>query len=310
MLRRPFRFVSIGEAMVEMAPGAAMDQYRQGFAGDTFNTAWYLTQLHPEMRPRYVTRVGVDDMSDRLLALMERAGMDVGHVQRCAHRTLGLYLISLHDGERSFSYWRDQSAAREMAQDEAALKSAAEGADLIYFSGITLGILDTAGRNRLLGVLDAARDAGAVVAFDSNLRPRLWASSEEMCAAVMHAAAVSDVVLPSYDDEAAFFGDAGPGTTLTRYLGAGATTVIVKNGPGEVIYSADGTQGTCMVQPATQVVDTTSAGDSFNAGIFAGMADGADIEDAIGLGATVARHVIGEKGALVPLPRGLTQAAG
>jgi len=297
----PQRFVSIGECMVEMAPAVAEAEFRLGFAGDTFNTAWYVKSLAPLWSTRFVSRVGEDAVSDQMVAMMDRAGIETDHVLRSVERSVGLYMISLDRGERSFSYWRDRSAARLLAQDHAALAAATADADVVYFTGITMAILDAQGRQTLLDVMQGARDAGKTVVFDSNLRPRLWASSKDMCDAVMQAAAVSDIVLPSFDDEASFFGDADPTATRARYLDAGATTVVVKNGEGEIAYVCNGQEGTVAPPPAPAIVDTTSAGDAFNAALLVGFNQLSDTEKAIEFACKVAGQVIGQKGALVPL---------
>ncbi|MDN5787255.1 PfkB family carbohydrate kinase, partial [Pseudorhodobacter sp.] len=208
---------------------------------------------------------------------------------------------SLHNAERSFSYWRGQSAARQLAQAAGALQAAMLGADLVYFSGISLAILDAQGRKTLLDAAQTARKNGKTIAFDSNLRPHLWASNEEMKTNIMQAAAVSDIILPSYDDEAKYFCDTDIAATANRYLDAGAKTVIVKNGAGAVYTVHDGTVEEIATPPVMQIVDTTSAGDSFNAGFFASFDRPQTMRDR-GLAASrVAAQVIGRKGALVPL---------
>lgn len=302
MVRVMKRFVSIGECMVELAPGAQADDLKLGFAGDTFNTAFYVKSLAPQCASRFVSRVGRDAVSDQMLAMMDRAGVETDHVLKSADRSVGLYLISLENGERSFSYWRDTSAARQLAQDRNRLEAAIDGGDLIYFSGITMAILDAAGRATLLDVLRKARQAGKTVAFDSNLRPRLWASTSDMTQTIMQAAGVSDIVLPSFDDEVAHFGDADIAATRDRYRDAGATTVIVKDGAGDVHYLRDGETGAVTAPVVDQIVDTTSAGDSFNAGFFVGLDYCDTTQDAIRLAANTAGRVIGQKGALVSWP--------
>lgn len=287
--------------MVEMAPAAEPGQFRMGFAGDTFNTLWYLRQLCPQWQTPYLTRVGNDGISRDMLRMMQDAGIDTSLIGQDAARSVGLYLITLLAGERSFSYWRDRSAARQVAADPAAVSSALAHADLIYFSGISMAILEDEGRANLLAALGAARDAGAVIVFDSNLRPRLWSSEQAMCAGVTDAAAVSDMVLPSYDDEALFFKDTSPQETVARYLDLGCRSVVVKNGPGDVHYVHDGASGVVAVAQATAIVDTTAAGDSFNAGCLASLVEDGDIVAAIAKGAEVAAEVIGQRGALVRL---------
>jgi 2-dehydro-3-deoxygluconokinase len=294
-------FLSIGECMVELAPLDVDGHYKMGFAGDTLNTAWYAAQRCPQWQVDYVTRIGQDGVSDQMLGFLADAGIGTDRIGRAEDRTAGLYMISLARGERSFSYWRGQSAARTLADDPAWLDTALDGGTLIYFSGITLGILDGDGRANLIGALARQRAAGATIAFDSNLRPQLWPSTDIMCAAVMEAAAMSDIVLPSHDDEATYFGDTDPEATLGRYLDAGATTVVVKNGAGPMTYARNGAKGTVIPDAVAKVVDSTAAGDSFNAGFFCELETSGNIEAAIRAGAGLAGRVIGGRGALVEL---------
>ena len=133
-------------------------------------------------------------------------------------------------------------------------KAAMNASDLIYFSGITLAILPAKGRETLLTAARKARAAGKTIAFDPNLRPRLWVSDTEMTETIMQAATVSDIVLPSFEDEADWFGDANPKATADRYLNAGAVTVIVKNGADPVLY-AEGSSNYAEV-PVTASANT------------------------------------------------------
>ncbi|WP_299649090.1 sugar kinase [uncultured Jannaschia sp.] len=295
------RIVSVGECMAELAPLDAPATYRLGYAGDTLNTAWYLARLRPEWQIDYVTALGSDAMSDSVLTFLRDSGIGTEHVIRDAERTVGLYLITLKDGERSFSYWRGQSAARRLAEDPMRLDAAFAGADLVYLSGITLAILEGEGRAHLMEALRRARGAGAKVAFDPNLRLRLWPDTATMCAAVMEAAALCDITLPSHDDEASHFGDADPAATRDRYLGQGAGTVVVKNGDGPILHAEGGTTGRFEPEPLPRVVDSTAAGDSFNAAYLAARLDGQGEATAIAAGCALAARVISERGALVHL---------
>ncbi|MCR8723758.1 sugar kinase [Frigidibacter sp. SLM-1] len=298
---KPARFLSIGECMVEMAPQAG-GLFAMGFAGDTLNTAWYARRaLPPEWTVGYLTAVGTDRISDDMVGFIEDSGLDSSAIARVPERTVGLYLIQLSGAERSFAYWRDSSAARLLAADAGRLRAALDGARLAYLSGITLAILSPADRAVLLQELTRARAAGTLVAFDPNLRPRLWPDAPTMRDAVTRAAQVADIVLPSFDDEAAAFGDADPQATARRYAARGAGLVVAKNGAGEVAALSDG-QMTLWTPPAVaQPVDTTAAGDSFNAAFLAAHLTGAGLLEALQAGAALAGKVIGQRGALVEL---------
>jgi 2-dehydro-3-deoxygluconokinase len=98
--------------MVELSQ-AGEGLLRKGFAGDTLNTAWYARACFPsDWSIDYFTAVGDDPMSNEMLAMMDGAGIGTSQILRIAGKTPGLYLITLKDGERTFSYWRDTAAAK------------------------------------------------------------------------------------------------------------------------------------------------------------------------------------------------------
>jgi len=292
------RLLSIGECMIELAP-TPDGTFSMGFAGDTFNTAWYARRIaEPDIEVAYFSAIGDDEPSGRMRAFMSEAGV----VPELAVRkggTAGLYMISLENGERSFSYWRSASAARTLADDLNALPC--KPGDMAFFSGITMAVLPDAGCTRLLSVLAEAREAGVTVVFDPNLRPRLWPDTETMCAQVMAAASVSDIALPSFEDEQGYFGDADIVATANRYSDAGVSSVVVKDGPGPVLLREKGRDTRIAPEPVSTVVDTTAAGDSFNAGFLIGRMQGLEAPAAVAQGCALARKVIAARGALVPV---------
>lgn len=303
------RFVSVGECMVELSQ-AGEGLLRQGFAGDTLNTAWYARALLPgDWTVDYATVVGADALSGRMVDFIAAAGIGTRSIGRHPDRAPGLYMITLTQGERSFTYWRDRSAARTLADDAGWLDRAFAGAGLIYVSGITLAILDPAARARLRDRLAAARRAGARVAFDPNLRPRLWSDPVTMRTEITAAAAISDIVLPSHDDEAQHFGDASPIATALRYRNLGVGEILVKNGGGGMVAVAEGGAPVDLpALPRVDPVDTTGAGDSFNGGYLAARLTGADCLAATRAGHDIALRVIGHHGALMPLSQIRTPA--
>ncbi|KPF59288.1 MAG: sugar kinase [Alphaproteobacteria bacterium] len=296
------RIVSIGECMGELSETGSPGMLSMGFAGDTLNTAYYLRHsLGQDWQVDYVSAVGTDGLSDRMVDFLNSEGIGTDHVRRLADKTIGLYYITLKDGERSFTYWRNDSAAKRLASDPGALNRALEGADLAYWSGITLAILSNQDRLALIEALGQFAGKGGTVVFDPNLRPRLWDNPETMRGWVHRAAAVSDLCLPSFEDEATWFGDADPAATAKRYQAEGARRVIVKNGSEDVTFAgSSGELSRFSIPSVEHVVDTTAAGDSFNAGYLAAELNGASVENAVAAGARLAGRVIGARGALVP----------
>lgn len=284
--------------MIELAPredGAL----RMGFAGDTFNTAWYARRLLPaDWSVAYGTCVGTDRVSDDMIGFMGDEGIDTSAIRRIPDRTVGLYMISLKDGERSFSYWRGQSAAKLLAVDPKALASMLSGRRCIHFSGITLAILSPEHREALCAALAAVRAQGTHIAFDTNLRPRLWEDTATMQAGLTMGASVADTVLPSFDEETGLFGDASPEATAARYAALGAREVAVKNGAQDLHVRSEN-RIEVFTPPKVQQVDSTAAGDSFGAAWLAARLTGADIGTAAHQAMALASRVVQERGALV-----------
>lgn len=293
------RFVSIGECMIEMSGGEDR-QYRLGYAGDTLNTAWYMRALlEPDWSVDYFTALGEDRYSADIRAFLEQHRIGTQHIGTIKNRRPGLYLIHQEGGDRHFTYWRDQSAARLLAEDRGALHAALEGANMVYFSGITLAILQPRARGRLLGAVVAAREAGATVVFDTNLRPALWTSQRVMASMLTAAASLCDIVLPTHGDEAPVFGDRSVEETAERYLELGVGEVVVKDGGNPALVATATERVKVAPPPAGSVVDATGAGDSFNGAYLSARLAGKGLEEAAEAAHRVAGIVIGQKGALV-----------
>lgn len=293
------RVVAIGEAMIEMAV-VGPETYRRSFAGDTFNTAWHMAQLGGlHLDVGLLTKVGSDTVSDSFVKMLRDDGIDTTKVSRDPDRTMGLYMIELNKGERSFSYWRDASAARRLADDVAWLKQAVDGSGLIHLSGITLGILDAHARDQLFAVLAAARKAGARICFDPNVRLKIWHSLDEAREVMTNAFSIADIALPSFDDEANLWGDQSPDHTINRIGNLGVTEIVVKNGAGQVRINTDGGRD-IPTQAASDVRDTSGAGDAFNAGYLAARLSGMRPAESVGCGQALALEVIRHFGARIP----------
>jgi len=294
------RFVSVGECMIEMS-GGDDGQYRLGYAGDTLNTAWYARARLPEdWAVDYVTALGDDLYSQQMVDFLADNGIGIGHIQKIEGRRPGLYLIHQAEGDRHFTYWRGQSAAKLMADNPPALNAALAGAEIAYFSGISLAILNARGRGKLMRAIHLARQGGARVAFDPNERPLLWTSARVMGSTITAAATLADIVLPTFPDEAALFGDASPEAVAERYLGWGPEEVVVKNGAAPAYVAWRAGSGWVAPKPEATSVDPTGAGDSFNGAYLAARAQGAPPLEAAAKAHATAGIVIGHRGALVP----------
>lgn len=295
------RIVSIGEVMVEMARGSD-GRFSQGCGGDTFNTAVYLARQGHDVA--YATALGDDRYSDGIVALATAENVATDLILRVPNRLPGLYMIETDAaGERSFHYWRDISPARELFEFPE-WNRIAEGilnARLIYFSGITLSIYSNAGLGRLLAILEMAQQNGVKIVFDGNYRPRGWKGDIQRTRTVfMEALKRVDIAMPTFDDEALLWGDASPEATVGRLQAFGIAEVVVKNGPNSALVASGGEQEFVPVPAVVVPIDTTGAGDSFNAGYLAARLKGDKPHDAALAGHRLATEKIKHRGAIMP----------
>jgi 2-dehydro-3-deoxygluconokinase len=302
----------MGECMVELAH-TGPKALQMAFGGDTSNTAVYLARLTRELEVdvHYVTALGDDLYSAAMLDFWINEGVLTEHVVSLPGRLPGLYTIRTDEaGERSFTYWRSQAAARDLLKEgrDDQLESALRGFDLIYLSGITLSILGREQRESLMGMLDGLRAAGAQVAFDGNYRPAGWTNPAEARDWFGEVLERTDISLPTLDDETALFGETDERAVADRMHRHGVRELVVKLGAKGCFLSGASNNLIIGTEPVDPVIDSTAAGDSFNAGYLKGRLLHASPADAARIGHWLAGCVIQHRGAIIPkdsMPRGI-----
>ena len=303
------RVAAIGECMIERREQGtdlkSVPDIPRKFSGDTLNTLTYMSRLLEKPRADlfYVTALGADADSAAMLAAWEEEGINTRHVRRFRDKLPGSYVISTGPGgERRFSYDRDTSAARDLFRDGFAvnLQSSLRGFHLLYLSGISIAILSPGHREILLGLLKSLRRKGVIIVYDPNYRPILWGSAGEARDWANRIYSNTDVALPGFDDEKALFDDAAPEHTCARLAARGITEIIVKNGASPCTAATGGEISRFPVAAREQVVDTTAAGDSFNAGYIAARLCGSDVAGSVRTGQSLAGLVIRYPGAIIP----------
>lgn len=300
----------IGECMIELSQKGT--DLSRGFGGDTLNTAVYVARQvsKQDLNVHYVTALGTDSFSNEMLAAWQKENIHTDLIQRMDDKLPGLYFIETDStGERTFYYWRNDAAARFWLTSPAAdeICQRLEKFDYLYLSGISLAILDSVSRQRLLKLLRACRANGGKVIFDNNYRPRLWQSKEETQQAYHDMLACTDIAFLTLDDEDMLWGEKSLEQVIERTQNLGVNEIIIKRGADScIVWVKEGFEAhqydvPAVKLPKEKVVDTTAAGDSFSAGYLAVRLTGGSAHDAAVRGHLTASTVIQYRGAIIPL---------
>ena len=298
---KEIKLLCVGECMMELL--SQDEKIVSGFAGDIINFCVYLKRLSPGSSVEFLSAVGQDLISEKMITYLGEEGIGTSLVAKLPDKTIGLYLIQNDaEGERTFTYWRSDSAARQMFLDldEASLVQSFSEIDYFYFSGISLAILDQTSRDRLLTLAQTLSDEGKTIIFDPNLRPTLWPSMEEAKTQTTGAFKVCDLLLSSYEDDHSLFGDTNIDSIFKRFSTFGIDEIILTNGDGEINGASHGERFTATPAKPETIVDTTAAGDSFNAGYLIARHSGCSARESVVKASSLAALVIGHNGAIIP----------
>lgn len=291
----------IGECMVELRAVSAATLH-QSFAGDVYNSAVYLKRCFPQVTTSVVTALGQDNLSKKMLERFESEQINTQLVFAHDTKVPGMYYIETDEhGERSFIYWRNDSAAKKVVDflDADALEQLSQG-DMFFFSGISLAIIEESAREDFWKVVKQLKDAGVKIVFDPNYRARLWNSVEETKEQYHLAFTFADITLPGVEDLTTLY-DVHSVEAVVEYLKPyQIEEIVVKNGPESVVTKEGDTLQSHTIIPVTNVVDTTSAGDAFNGVYLGARLSDKSISSAVQLAAKAAGAVIQQPGAIAP----------
>lgn len=304
---KPVKIALIGECMIELqeiSPGVT----NQTFGGDTLNTAIYCARLARDLPLEidYVTALGTDTFSERMVKFWEQDGVGSSLVIRQPGETPGLYYIELEEsGERIFHYWRSTAAAKKCFEfpDSDRVLEALSNYHGIYLSGISLAIFTPESRKRLLATLQEIAGSGISIYFDCNYRPHLWSSKEEAIELYRQLYGISDIVFLT-TEEAEILLDGAAGETVHDTLHSyGCRESVLKDGDQPCTILAEGKLLEVPAERVEEVIDTTAAGDSFSGVYLVARKFGCAPERAARMAHKTAAYVVCHKGAVAPLEK-------
>ncbi|OLN22084.1 carbohydrate kinase [Domibacillus antri] len=269
---------SIGEVLIDFIPlqkGRALKDvvsFERAPGGAPANVAAAIAKLGG--RSAVLTKLGEDAFGDFLLEQLEEAGVDTGHVIRTNEANTGLAFVSLReDGERDFSFYRNPSADLLLTEDEVNASLFKSG-DILHFCSVDL--VDSPMKQAHVKAIQSAKERGALISFDPNVRLPLWDSPDVCRETILDFIPKAHIVKIS-DEELAFITGIEDEKEAIDLLFSGDVQAVIytKGAAGASIYvnnkSIDASGFSVDVQ------DTTGAGDAFIGALLYRLLDtGAD----------------------------------
>lgn len=295
--------VTLGETMVVFdSLNATRLRYSHSFechtGGAETNTAVALTRLGHTAG--WISRLGEDEFGYKILNQFRGEGVDVSRVQMTGDAMTGIFFRQrLDNGESRNFYYRKGSAASAMTPeilDEEYIKSA----KILHITGITPAISESAAAT-VERAMQIARENNILVAFDPNLRLKVWTleQAKKTIDRLMH---YVDIALPGVEEGELLYGTSDPDRIAETIQGYGVKTVIVKVGADGCIGYAGGNKEMAQGFKIKKVVDAFGAGDAFAAGILAGTLENLPMQERLKLANAVGAMTVTMKGNIEAFP--------
>ena len=269
------------------------------FGGDTYNSAVYFSRLtNDKTNTFYSTALGKDNFSKKMISRFKNENIKCDYIRTDGENPPGLYSIEINEkGERSFSYWRDQSPSKYIFLGSKGKKLVKDinNADVFYYTGISAGILDEKQRKDLIKIGSTATICG----FDFNYRSQLHYNKKVSQLLFNEINNRVDIHFVSFDDARELFKIKNP-LEIFEIINEKKNLILIRY-KNSIIFKNKQQEIKTVTVPHGEVVDTTAAGDAFNGSFLAIMNNNKNVtvEENILISHSVTREVIKHRGAII-----------
>lgn len=261
---KKYDVVALGELLIDFTENGTSTQgnpvYEANPGGAPCNVLAMLTKLG--RKTAFIGKVGRDMFGNRLRTVLAETGIDTsGLVADDDVRTTLAFVETFPDGDRDFSFYRNPGADMMLTEDEVDVELL-KNTEIFHFG--TLSMTHEGVRSATKKAVAAAKEAGAVISFDPNLREPLWNSLEEAKEQVAYGLSQCDVLKISDNEIQWFTGeedyDAAIGKLRAQYDIPFIVLSMGKEG-SRAYYKDLRVEAAPFLQEKT--IETTGAGDTF-----------------------------------------------
>jgi sugar/nucleoside kinase (ribokinase family) len=291
--------LSVGEILIDMISTDYSDNfestsYNQFFGGAPANIAMNVNKLGA--KSIIASAVGKDGLGQFLNNHIKNEGLDTSFIEQVDYST-SMVMITKSKGTPVPIFYRDADYHLSFSEK---LEKAVRNSKIIHFSCWPISRLPA--RNTIESIIETARENNSFVCFDPNYHEMLWPKGENGLEYVKSMIGKSDIVKPSEVDAERLFGKDTNENQLAKFIELGAKLVIMTLGSEGAIVS-NGHETIKFNTLATEIADTTGAGDAFWSGFYTAAVKGYTLKDALSLGFAVSAYKLKYVGALVNLPK-------
>ncbi|MDQ6600766.1 carbohydrate kinase family protein [Bacillus salipaludis] len=291
--------LTVGEILIDMISA----EYGDNFDGDTYHKFFGGSPSNIAMNVRKLgiqslvaSAVGKDGFGNFLIKKLFEADIDTSFVQQVDYSTSMVVITKSKSTPIPIFYRGADYHLEYTAQlEEALLKS-----KIVHFSCWPISM--EPGRQTIERVIEKARTNQILVGFDPNYHPMIWQKGHDGLEYVKSIISKVDIIKPSEDDAERLFGKDTIENQIENFLYLGAKLVIMTLGKDGAFVS-NGKEIIQLDSFASEVVDTTGAGDAFWSGFYTALVKGSTIREALTLGFAVSAYKLKHTGAIVNLPK-------
>lgn len=277
------KVILFGEPMAmftaeEEGPLEEIELFRRSLAGAEVNVCTGLTRLGHKVE--YITKLGEDPLGKYVKNFLDKEGIGTRFITfDPVYKTATMLKSKVSSGDPVTAYYRKGSAFSHMTAEDID-KIDFEGVNLVHITGIPPA-LSLGCREATYRLIERAKEQGAYITFDPNLRPALWDSKELMVKVINDLASKCDLILPGVSEGLILTGSSDPDKIADFYQKLGIKEIIIKEGSkGAYVRSGSKTYRKTGFK-VKKVVDTVGAGDGFAVGIISGKLEGLELEDSV-----------------------------
>lgn len=291
--------LTIGEVLIDMIAeeyGESHEStaYRNYFGGSPANIAMNVRKLG--IRSQVASAVGEDGMGRFLIHHLQEAGIEPDLVQKVDAST-SMVVVTKSKGTPIPIFYRGADYQIEYTDE---LEKVLLDSKIVHFSCWPISMEPA--RQTIERVIKVARENGILISFDPNYHPMIWQKGEDGVKYVKSMVGKVDILKPSEDDAERIFGKDTHENQVKKFLALGAKLVIMTLGKDGAIVS-NGTETITLPSLATEVADTTGAGDAFWSGFYTALVKGHTIKEALQLGSAASAFKLKYTGAVANLPK-------